>query len=457
MWIAKSKVEVMKHFCSGSRLVFLALSLFTSLAAYSSSPMMPKTSLAPMLKQVMPSVVNLQVILPPVPVVSNEGETPVIMPKPQNSVASGVIIDAKEGYILTNHHVVNNATEIIVTLDDGRTFKAKIVGGDPESDVAVIQIEAKDLKAIPLGDSDQLEVGDYVVAIGNPFGLEHSVTSGIVSGLGRANLGIDSYENFIQTDASINPGNSGGALVTTQGQLIGINTAILTPSDTPSNIGIGLAIPINMAHSIMLQIVKFGEVRRGLLGVIAQPMTPEIAEMFGRSNTSGALISYIGPDSLAEQSGLRTGDIVISINGKNVTDSTQLRNTLGLIPIDSPFSITILRNRKMQTIDFVMASPKTLTTQWQEASPLFAGAELGKIDQDIPSHGSVQGLQLFSLSPDSPAARAQLRPGDVIVSVNQQPVTDLASLKAATKKSEKEKVLLLHVLRGKGAFFTVLE
>jgi serine protease Do len=455
MWIAKSKVEVMKHFRFKSSLFVLVFSLFTTLTVYSSSAMMPKTSLAPMLKQVMPSVVNLQVIRPPMPIATPEHETPMSLPEPQRTVASGVIIDPSEGYILTNNHVVTNAIEIIVTLDDGRTFKAKTVGGDPESDIAVIQIEADDLKGIPLGDSDQLEVGDYVVAIGNPFGLEHSVTSGIVSGLGRTNLGIDSYENFIQTDASINPGNSGGALVNTQGQLVGINTAILTPGETPGNIGIGLAIPVNMAHSIMLQIVKFGEVRRGLLGVIAQPMTPEIASMFGRSNTSGALISYVAPDSLADQSGLRTGDIVISINGKNVSDSAQLRNTLGLIPIDNPFSMTILRNQKMKTIDFMMASPKAIHTQWEEASPLFAGLELGRIDQDIPSHGSVKGLQIFSLNPDSPAARAQLRPGDIIESVNQQPVHDLITLKEASKRTEK--ALLLHVLRGKGAFFTVLE
>lgn len=444
----------MKHLCKIFSVLFI--SLFTA-NVYSSSALLPKTSLAPMLKEVMPSVVNLKVIYPPQPVASDERDNPVRIPEQRTMVASGVILDAKEGYIITNNHVVAGAKEVIVTLDDGRTFNAKAVGGDPESDVAVIQIKADHLKAMQMGDSDQLEVGDYVVAIGNPFGLEHSVTSGIVSGLGRANLGIDHYENFIQTDASINPGNSGGALVNTQGQLVGINTAILSPNQTPGNIGIGLAIPINMAHSIMLQLVKFGEVRRGLLGVVAQPMSPELATLFGRSNTNGALVSYVAPNSLAEQTGLREGDIIISINGKNVEDSTQLRNILGLIPIESPFSMVVIRNGKPETINFVMTSPKDLPTQWQQASLLFSGIELGKIDQDLPVHGTVEGLQIFSMSPDSPAARAQLRPGDVIVSVNQYPVTDLSSLKQAVKLGKTQDIVLIHVLRSKGAFFTVLQ
>lgn len=443
------------------RLASALILIFTLFCTtYSSAAISPPNSLAPMLKTVMPSVVNLKVIHPAQPVASQRDENTVIIPEQRSTVASGVIIDNKEGYILTNNHVVNGAEEIIVTLDDGRTYRAKPVGSDPGSDVAVIQIEAENLQAMSLGDSDQLEVGDYVVAIGNPFGLEHSVTSGIVSAMGRSDLGIDTYENFIQTDASINPGNSGGALVNLQGQLIGINTAILTPGNTPANIGIGLAIPINMAHSIMLQLIKFGEVRRGLLGVIAQPITPEIAPLFGRNDTKGALIAYVGPDSLAQQAGLREGDIVLSVNGKNVEDSSQLRNTLGLIPIDTPLTMTILRDKKQQTLNFTMVAPKSLPTQWEQASPLFSGIELGRFNQDIPGHGPVEGLQVFGVDTDSPAATAHLSPGDIIVSVDQYPVTDLTSLKAAVKQGNantKEKMLLLHVLRKNGAFYTVLK
>ena len=425
------------------------------LPAYSNSAAM-NASLAPMLKNVMPSVVNLRIIYPPQPVASQKENVPVIVPEHNESVGSGVIIDSEKGYIITNNHVVNNAKEIIVTLNDGQTFKAKTVGVDPESDVAVIQIEAPNLKAITLGDSDALEVGDFVVAIGNPFGLEHTVTSGIVSALGRANLGIEGYENFIQTDASINPGNSGGALVDTQGRLVGINTAILTPAQTPANIGIGLAIPINMAHSIMLQLTQFGEVRRGLLGIIAQPLTPEMARYFNLSSTDGALIGYVAPDSLAEEVGLRSGDVVLSVNGKKVEDSLQLRNTFGLIPVDEKLSMTIVRNQRQQNLEFTMLAPDKLITKWQEISSLFAGLQLGEFKEDLLGHGSVQGLQIYALTPDSPAASAQLIPGDIIISVNQQPVSDTLSLKEAVKNSDPKKPLLLHVVRGKGALFALL-
>lgn len=442
---------------SGSVAFISVCAMLIHTLAYSAPTTAPTTSLAPMLRQVMPSVVNLKVIYAPKPVMHNEKDNPIIIPEQQSSVASGVIIDGKQGYLLTNNHVVSGAEEIIVTLSDGRTFRAKPVGGDPDSDIAVIQIEANDLTAIALGDSDDLAVGDFVVAIGNPFGLEHSVTSGIISGLGRANLGIESYENYIQTDASINPGNSGGALVDLNGKLIGINTAILSTRESPANIGIGLAIPVNMAHSIMLQLVKFGEVRRGLLGVIAQPITPELAPLFGRTTTSGALVAYIAPDSLAQQTGLRNGDIVTTINGKKMADATQLRNTLGLIPIDTEVSMTVIRDQTEKVFTFTMAAPKSIITQWEQISPLFDGIELGRFDQDVPGHGYVQGLQIFSLNPDSVAAQAQLIPGDIIESINGQPVTDLLSLKKAVALRKPTEPLLLHVVRNKGAFYTALK
>jgi Do/DeqQ family serine protease len=425
--------------------------------AFSTAAILAQPSLAPMLKEVMPSVVNLKVEYPPQPLNNQKEEHSDTTTEQRSSVASGVIIDAENGYIITNNHVVSGAEVVIVNLDDGRTFHATPVGGDPASDIAVIQIKADNLRAIDLGDSDTLEVGDFAVAIGNPYGLEHSVTSGIISALGRTNLGIDSYENFIQTDASINPGNSGGALVNTQGQLIGINSAILGPNPTFGNIGIGLAIPVNMAHSIMLQLVKYGKVQRGLLGIIAQPITAELAPLFGRSNNEGALISYVAPDSLAEKIGLRPGDIILTVNNKKIEDSAQLRNTLGLIAIDSEISMTLVRNQKEQALNFTMTSPDNLASQWEQASPLLAGIELGRINEDIPTHGHVAGLQVYSVTPDSHAAQAQLQPGDIIVSVNHLPVSDLATLKTAIQNSKDQKTMLMHVLRGNGAFFTVLE
>ena len=432
--------------------------IFFTLPVQADAPILESQvpSLAPMLNKVMPSVVNLQVIYPVQPVAGRRQDTPVIIPEQKTMVGSGVIIDSKKGYIITNNHVVTGAQEVIVTLTDGRTFRAKPVGGDPESDIAVIQIEATNLQAIELGDSEILQVGDFVVAIGNPFGLEHSVTSGIISGLGRTNLGIDNYENFIQTDASINPGNSGGALVDLRGKLIGINAAILSPSASSGNIGIGLAIPINMAHSIMLQLIQFGEVQRGLLGILAQSLTPELATALKRPNTNGAVISYVANDSLAQQVGLRVGDIVIKIDNKDVKDLTQMRNTIALIPISNKVSMTVIRNQEQKTFNFTMNAPETITTQWEQISSLLQGMELGRFDQDLPGHGHVQGLQVFAIAPDSPAARAQLLQGDIIVNVNQQPITDTLSLKQAVEQSEANKPLLLRVLRGKGAFFTVL-
>lgn len=435
---------------------FISLLLLSSFTTHGNT-FTPQPTLAPMLKQVMPSVVNLKVEYPPHPVGTYKEENTPHAPESTSSVASGVIVDAKNGYIITNNHVITGAEEVIVTLDDGRTFTAKPVGGDPASDIAVIQIKGQNLQAIELGDSDTLAVGDFVVAIGNPFGLEHSVTSGIVSGLGRTNLGIDTYENFIQTDASINPGNSGGALVNTQGQLVGINTAILSAHETPGNIGIGLAIPINMAHSIMLQLIKFGKVQRGVLGIIAQPLSPEIADFFQLTDKKGALVSYVAPDSLAQQVGLRPGDIVLSVNNKKIDDSAQMRNILGLVPIDTSVSITLFRNKKEQTLEFTMLSPQAITTRWEQASPLLEGLELGRIDQDLPAHGHVMGLQVFSITPDSPAAQAQLAPGDIIERINQQPVYDFATLKDALSKKTHTNGVLLHVIRGHGAFFTILK
>ncbi len=271
-------------------------------------------------------------------------------PKEQRTqnLGSGVVVDPDKGFIVTNHHVVDRADSINVTLRDGRHFHAKIIGSDPETDIAVIQVSATHLEALPSADSDKLRVGDFVVAIGNPYGLGQTVTSGIVSALGRSGLGLEGYENFIQTDASINPGNSGGALVNLRGELVGINTAILAP--TGGNVGIGFAIPINTVNYLMDQLIKHGSVKRGRLGVTVQDLTPELAKASRAPRSQGAVIATILPDSAAERARLQVGDIILAVDGKQIRNASSLRSTIGLIPIGQRITLEIVRNGKPLTI-----------------------------------------------------------------------------------------------------------
>ena len=309
-------------------------------------------TLAPMLARVTPGVVNIAVRG------KVRAENPLLQDPffrrffnlPQRSqpeeretqaTGSGVVVDAANGYVLTNGHVVENATRIEVTTKDNRRFTARLVGRDTEADVAVLQIPAQNLTAVPLGDSDRLQVGDFVLAVGNPFGLGQTVTSGIVSALGRSGLGIEGYEDFIQTDASINPGNSGGPLVNLYGQVVGINTAILAPGG--GNIGIGFAVPINMARRVMDQILRYGEVKRGRIGVAIQDLTPELAQAMNTNQTVGAVIARVETGSPAEQAGLRTGDLVVAVNGTPVHSGTQLRNAIGLSRIGDQVTLTVDR------------------------------------------------------------------------------------------------------------------
>jgi Do/DeqQ family serine protease len=264
------------------------------------------------------------------------------------AVGSGVIVDAGQGYVLTNNHVVDNATNIEVTTKDNRRFKAKLIGRDPSTDIAVLQIPADNLTAVPMGDSSRLQVGDFVLAVGNPFGLGQTVTSGIVSALGRSGLGIEGYEDFIQTDASINPGNSGGPLVDLQGRLIGINTAILAPGG--GNVGIGFAVPINMARDVMDQLLAHGEVRRGRIGVAIQDLTPDLARALGTTRTEGALIARVAPDSPAQRAGLRSSDLVVAVNGVPIHSAADLRNRIGLAPIGDEVALTIDRGGSQREV-----------------------------------------------------------------------------------------------------------
>jgi len=301
--------------------------------SYNLSSDNPVPTLAPMLKKVLPSVVNIStqgtVSAQQHPLMNDPffRRFPPQVPTERQTqgIGSGVIVNAQKGYIMTNHHVISNADTIFVTLTNKQKLKAKLVGTDPETDIAVLQVESKNLTEMALGNSDNLQVGDFVVAIGNPFGLSQTVTSGMVSAMGRTNLGIEGYENFIQTDASINPGNSGGALIDLRGHLIGINSAILATSG--GNVGIGFAIPINMAKKIMDQLLDHGEIKRGLLGVQIQDLTSDLAEAMGLSGTHGALVSKVTPDSAADKAGIKAGDVITAINGKKITDSREPRKT----------------------------------------------------------------------------------------------------------------------------------
>jgi Do/DeqQ family serine protease len=321
-------------------------------------------TLAPLMERVTPAVVNIAVVSRS-PVVDNPLlRDPLfrrffnIPDEPQQrtqlSAGSGVIIDAERGYVLSNHHVVANGIEIFVTLKDRRRFKAQLVGSDEGTDLALLRIEPDNLTDLPFGDSDALKVGDFVVAIGNPFGLGQTATSGIVSALGRSGLKISGgYEDFIQTDASINPGNSGGALVNLHGELIGVNTAILSPAG--GNVGIGFAVPSNMARSIVEQLTRFGEVRRGRLGVMVQDVTPEMEESLGLSRPEGALITQVEDGSPADRGGIRSGDVITAVDGKPVTDAAELRNRIGLVPVGQRVEVDLVRNGRPMSLTLAVS------------------------------------------------------------------------------------------------------
>jgi len=360
------------------------------------------------------------------------------------SAGSGVVVDAKNGYIVTNAHVIENAEEITVTLQDDRTFSAEIIGTDPASDIAVIKIDAPKLTDIALADSDKSRVGDFVVAIGNPFGLGHTVTSGIVSALGRSGLNRDNYEDFIQTDASINPGNSGGALVNLRGELIGVNSAILTRSG--GNIGIGFAIPANMVKAVMDQLLEFGEVRRGLLGVNIYTVTPDIAEAYGVDEIQGALISQVVAGSAAENAGLQAGDIITRVNDEPIKSATELRNAIGLLRIDEEVRIQYVRDGKTyKTIAKLGEQPAQEQVSASDIHPGLEGAELADSDPRNPERGGTPGVFVVSVEPGSPAHQRQLRAGDVIVAVNRTRVASVADFRQAAEGSSS---LLLSIRRG---------
>jgi serine protease Do/serine protease DegQ len=421
-------------------------------------------SLAPMLERVMPAVVNIST-LSRVPVQNN----PLLsdpffrrffnLPdRPQErqaqSLGSGVIIDAAQGYVLTNNHVIDKATEIRVTLMDGRQLTATVIGTDPEADIAVIQIPAERLSALTLADSSRLRVGDFVVAIGNPFGLGQTVTSGIISALGRSGLGIEGFEDFIQTDASINPGNSGGALVNLRGELVGVNTAIIAPGG--GNVGIGFAIPANMAAQIMSQLVEFGEVRRGQLGLSAQDLTPELAQAFGVHDLNqGVVVVQVGDNTPAARAGIKSGDIIVKVNGREIRSRSELRTAIGLLRVGEKIRLDILRDGKQQTVTAEIAEPTLEQLAGDMLNPRLSGAVFGEIDESSPLYGRIAGVIVAEVTTGSPAQRGGLRPGDVVVAANRRPVASLGDLRQVIVPGDNR--ILLNIQRGQMALFIALQ
>jgi serine protease Do/serine protease DegQ len=419
-------------------------------------------TLAPMLKRATPAVVNIATqgrIVERSPLLDDPFfrrffDIPDVQRERRTrGLGSGVIIDSKAGYVLTNHHVIENAEIIAITLQDGRHFEAKLIGTDPETDVAVLQVEADNLTALPTADSDQAEVGDFVVAIGNPFGLGQTVTSGIISALGRSGLGIEAYEDFIQTDASINPGNSGGALVNLRGELIGINTAIHSPSG--GNIGIGFAIPINMAHQVMQQLIQHGEVQRGRLGVGTQDLSPELAQVFNIEQQQGAVVAQIEKDSPAERAGLRVGDVVVKINGRPIQNSLDMRNVVGLLRTGSRIDMEVIRQGEPLHVTAVITKPEKHITRGEELSPYLQGAILGDIDEELYYlNRKIEGVLVVGVAPRSPAARAGLRERDIILGANKRAVTNLSELQQAAQNPQRG--LWLNLFRNGAELYIML-
>ncbi len=365
------------------------------------------------------------------------------------SVGSGVIVDAANGVVLTNHHVVANGIDITVTLKDGREFHAELIGSDPPTDIAVLRIPAENLTAARLGDSDALQVGDFVLAIGNPFGLGQTVTSGIVSALGRTGISNRGYEDFIQTDASINPGNSGGALIDLHGQVVGINTAIVGPSG--GNVGIGFAVPSRIAGSVMEQIVAYGEVRRGRLGIAYQDVTPDLAELLGMPQAAGVVVTRVEQGSVADTAGLMTGDVIVAINGRPIRDSMELHHRVGLAPVDAAIDIAYIRNGVQGTVQAELVGLSEGPVDEGRRFEKLAGAVFHDILPGMALYGRLTGVLVGEVEPGSVAARMGIQDGDVLVGINQRSVDSLAAL-AEVLESVSHSIALT-IRRGAGTVF----
>ncbi|MGY6586947.1 MAG: Do family serine endopeptidase [Wenzhouxiangella sp.] len=419
----------------------------------------PLPSLAPVLERVTPAVVNVhtrtrvQVRTSPFmddPFFRHFFNTPSVpRERIQQSLGSGVIVDADAGLILTNNHVIDGADDIAVTLQDGREYAAELVGADRDTDLAVIRISADDLAELPLSDSDRLLVGDFVVAVGNPFGLGQTVTSGIVSALGRSGLRGLEYQNFIQTDASINPGNSGGALIDLAGRLVGINTAIFTPSG--GNVGIGFAVPASTAEHVMAQLVEFGEVRRGSLGVAVQDIGMELREALGIERRGGVVVTQVLPGSAVDQAGLRAGDVIITIDQRPVANTQTLRNIEGLLTVGSQVAIDYLREGRARSARVAIEEDLDARMSGRRLSDRLDGVVLVR----IPERSSIRGALIEEVRRNTPAWEAGLRAGDVIVAVNRQVVRNLGDVREQFPVHD-DRELALEIRRRGVAYLVIL-
>ena len=375
-------------------------------------------------------------------------------------MGSGVIV-SPDGYIITNNHVVDGASELTVTLPDKREFKAKIVGADPKTDLAVIKIDASNLPHVRWGDSSKLQVGEYVLAVGNPFGLNSTVTLGIVSALGRGHMGITQYEDFIQTDAAINPGNSGGALINTAGELVGINTAII--SQTGGYQGVGFAVPASMAKPVFESIVKTGKVVRGHLGVAIQDLTQDLAKSFGLKQAKGALVSSVAEDSPAQRAGLKQGDVIVAYQGKPVEDAAALQREVTHTPVNTKATLKIIRDGREQEVTVTIGEQaETVKVAGADFSTenALAGVEVQSLDlqaaRELGLHGKVQGIVVVNVEPDSLADRAGLAQGDIIKEINRQPIKSVRDYEKIVSNLKKDESVLLLINRsGASLFITV--
>lgn len=370
----------------------------------------------------------------------------------RQGLGSGVVFDATRGLILTNAHVIDGADKITVTLRDGREAIASVIGTDKETDVAIIAIELNNLKEAPLGNSDKLRVGDFVVAIGNPFGLRQTVTSGIVSALGRSGLGIEKREDFIQTDASINPGNSGGALLNLRGELVGINTAIVAPAG--GNVGIGFSIPINMALQIKDQLVEYGKVHRGRVGIRVQDLTPALADAFAIEQRRGAVITRIEPGSMADEAGIKTGDVVIFANGRKITKGADLHTVIGLLRVGDELRLQVLRNGEAQFIQTTVGGLDVDSDVGAKLNSRLEGASFSEMNDQQLSDGVDGGVIVSDVKRSSRAWYHGMRPNDIILSVNRRPVKSLDNFHLAVANNQ---VLRFYILRGNRALFLLLQ
>lgn len=436
--------------------VFIATTSATATAAIPFFSKDEVPSLAPMLEETTPAIVSIAVK----GTQTSRQQVPEMFRyffgAPQEQVqerefrglGSGVIIDAKKGYVVTNNHVVANADEIIVKLTDGRELVATKIGADDQSDIALLQVEAENLVDLKIANSNQLRVGDFVVAVGNPFGLSQTVTSGIVSALGRSGLNIGGYEDFIQTDAAINRGNSGGALVNLRGELVGINTAIFGPNG--GNVGIGFAIPSNMMKSLVDQIIEHGEVRRGMLGIIGRDVDEALAEAFNSDVNIGAFVNEVSPDSAAAKADLQPGDIIIRINNNQLTGFNELRAKIASLGAGAKVKLTVVRNGKEQQVDVVLDAATPLQAAAEDMHPALEGAELknGKDRNDRDA------IVIAKVAERSPAARIGLREGDVITGVNRNRISSIKELES--RISDTTDVIALNVQRGNSNLFIVI-